>query len=33
MSYYGFDENGIINTVRELMKIEVEEDDDWDDEV
>ena len=33
MSYYGFDENGIIETVRELMKIEVEEDDDWDDEV
>ena len=32
-SHYGFDENGIVDTVRDMMKIEVEEDDDWDDEV
>lgn len=33
ISHYGFDENGIVDKVRDMMKIEVEEDDDWDDEV
>lgn len=29
---YGYDENGIAETARELMRIELDEDDDWDDE-
>ncbi|MBM7825691.1 transketolase [Arcanobacterium pluranimalium] len=32
-AHYGYDENGILETARELMRIEIEEDDDWDDEV
>lgn len=30
---YGYDENGIVAAARELMRLEFEEDDDWDDEV
>ncbi|MDY5585338.1 MAG: transketolase C-terminal domain-containing protein [Arcanobacterium sp.] len=32
-AHYGYDENGILEAARELMRIEIEEDDDWDDEV
>ncbi len=32
-AHYGYDENGILAAARELMRVEVEEDDDWDDEV
>lgn len=32
-AHYGYDENGILQTARDLMRVEVEEDDDWDDEV
>ena len=32
-AHYGYDENGILETARELLKVEIEEDDDWDDEV
>lgn len=32
-AHYGYDENGIVESARELMRIEIEEDDDWDDEV
>lgn len=32
-AHYGYDENGILATARELMHVEIEEDDDWDDEV
>lgn len=30
---YGYDENGIVAAVRDLMRVEFDEDDDWDDEV
>jgi transketolase len=33
MSYHKIDANGIIETVRELMELDFEEDDDWIDEV
>lgn len=33
MNSVGIDSNGIINAVRETMKMDFEEDDDWDDEV
>ena len=33
MNYVGIDSNGIINAVRETMKMDFEEDDNWDDEV
>ena len=33
MAYYGFDMNGIVNSARELMNMDFEEDDDWDDEL
>ncbi len=32
-AHFGYDENGIMDAVRELMHVEIEEDDDWDDEV
>ena len=32
MNMLGIDSNGIINAVRDLMKMDFEEDDDWDDE-
>ena len=32
MSYLGIDSNGIIEAVREVMKADFEEDNDWDDE-
>lgn len=32
-AHYGYDENGILETARELLRVEIEEDDDWDDEV
>ena len=32
MSEVGIDSNGIIAAVRELMKMDFEEDDNWDDE-
>ena len=33
MSIIGIDSNGIINAVRETMKMDFELDEDWDDEV
>lgn len=33
MAYLGIDANGIINAVREVMKADFEQDDDWDDEM
>lgn len=33
MSHYGYDMNGIVASVRELMGADFEEDDDWDDEI
>lgn len=30
---YGYDENGIVAAVRDLMRVDFDEDDDWDDEV
>jgi transketolase len=33
MAMYGIDSNGIIQTSREIMGRDFEEDDDWDDEV
>lgn len=30
---YGYDENGIVAAARDLMRVEFDEDDDWDDEV
>ena len=33
MNAVGIDSNGIINAVRETMKMDFEEDDNWDDEV
>jgi len=33
MSYYGIDTNGIVNTVREIMGKDFEENENWDDEV
>lgn len=30
---YGYDENGIVEAARQLLRVEIEEDDDWDDEV
>ncbi|MBN2658494.1 MAG: hypothetical protein JXR86_15650 [Spirochaetales bacterium] len=33
MAHYGYDVNGIAAAVRELMKMDFEEDDDWDDEL
>lgn len=32
MSHHGFDTVGIVNTVREVMKLDFEDTDDWDDE-
>jgi len=32
-AYYKLDANGIVDTIREVMKIEFEEDEDWEDEV
>lgn len=32
-AHYGYDENGIIAAAREIMRLEVGDDDDWDDEV
>jgi transketolase len=31
--HYGFDADGIVRTVGELMRVEIEEDEDWEDEV
>ncbi|WP_459129299.1 transketolase family protein [Guggenheimella bovis] len=33
MSYHGIDTNGIMNTIRDVMKLDFEEDEDWTDEV
>lgn len=33
MSYHGIDTNGILTSVRELMKLDFEEDEDWEDEI
>jgi transketolase len=33
MAYYGYDTNGILETARELMGADFEEDDNWDDEI
>lgn len=33
MAHHGIDTNGILKSVRELMQLDFEEDDDWDDEV
>jgi len=33
MNHYGIDTNGILDTVREIMGKDFEEDDDWEDEV
>lgn len=32
-AHYGYDENGIIEAARELMRLEITDDDDWDDEI
>ena len=33
MAHHGIDTNGIVNSVRELMQLDFEEDLDWEDEV
>ncbi|MDO5627364.1 MAG: transketolase C-terminal domain-containing protein [Mobilicoccus sp.] len=32
-AHYGYDENGIIEAARELLRVEITDDDDWDDEI